>query len=130
MKTCTCGKTFNEEESIYRAFDLQKGHEEKFFCSQDCLKGWLRGKQIGMWATLLLGVIICVALLADGETVVAFGLLFLPYTIRQLKNMLGGAGEFLSFALVLLSTVTVVYPAYKFVQELLEYRRIKAEYNL
>ena len=130
MKTCTCGKVFDEKASHYRAFDLQKGYEEKFFCGQECLKGWLRRKKIGMWGTLLLGVIICAVLFSEGETTLAFGLLFLPYTIRQLKSMLGGSGEFLSIMLVLLSTITVVYPAYKFVQEFLEYRRIKARNNL
>lgn len=130
MKTCTCGKVFDERTSHYHAFNLQKGYEEMFFCSKDCLKNWLWGKLAGMIITMLIGLVICIALLDQGEAAMAFGFLFLPYTIRQLGNMLGGAGEFWSILLVLVSTITVVYPAYKFVQELLEYSRIKKKYHI
>ena len=113
---CKCGCVFDEEKSArYRAFDLQKEYEELTFCSKDCLKDW---------------VVIAGVFLFGGNPALALPVLFLPYTIRQLCHGLTGAGEFLSFALVLLSTITVVYPAYKFVQELAQYSRIKKEYGI
>lgn len=127
---CKCGCNFDEETAHYRAFDLQKGYEEVTFCSKECLKEWVTGKQIGMWIALLIGVVIAGVLLFDGELSLALPVLFLPYTIRQLSHGLTGAGEFFSFMLVLLSTITVVYPAYKFVQELAQYARIRKEYGI
>lgn len=66
-------------------------------------------------------------LLIDGNGELAAPLLFLPYTIRQLRHGLCGAGEFFTFSLVLISTITIVYPAYKFIQEFLQYNRILEE---
>lgn len=37
---------------------------------------------------------------------------------------------FIQDMLVLLSTITAVYPAYKFVQELAQYARIRKEYGI
>ena len=128
---CKCGCVFDEEKSArYRAFDLQIEYEELTFCSKDCLKDWVAGKIIGMWTAFLIGVVIAGVFLFGGNPALALPVLFLPYTIRQLCHGLTGAGEFLSFALVLLSTITVVYPAYKFVQELAQYSRIKKEYGI
>lgn len=131
INCCRCGCTIDETKSVhYRAYDLQKGYEEVTFCSAECLKAWVTGKQVGMWISILIGAVIAGAILFGGNPSVALPMLFLPYTIRQLSHGLTGAGEFFSFALVLLSTITVVYPAYKFVQELAEYGRIKKEYGI
>ncbi len=130
MKTCMCGKVFDEKQAMFRSFDLQKGYEEQFFCSRECLKQWLTRKKIGMAIALALGIVIAVFFLRGEEPMMAFPFFFIPYTIRQLSGKLHGAGEFISFALVLLSTITVVYPAYKFVQELLEYRNVEKKYGI
>jgi len=130
MKKCACGKVFDEKQSMFHSFDLQNDHEEQFFCSKECLKRWLTNKKIGMGIALVLGIVLAAILLFNGEVLIAFPILFLPYTIRQLSGLLHGAGEFLSFFLILISTITVVYPAYKFVQELLEYRHIEQKYGI
>lgn len=124
-----CNKTIDEaKEGKYVAFDLQEGYQEVNFCSVECLAEWVRGKKFGMWATLAIGLVIAIVSAIDGS---GFGIavLFLPYTIRQVANSLSGGGEFLSICVVLVATATVVYPAYKFIQELREYSRLKAEYG-
>lgn len=123
MKTCICGKSYNEKQSGYYAFDLQKGYEEIHFCSKECRGQWIVNKKIGMGIALFLGIVIFIVVFREGGFVPALALFFLPYTIRQLWHGLSGAGEIVSIVLVLLSTITVIYPAYKCVQEFLEYRR-------
>lgn len=130
MKTCTCGKNIEEtEEKQYVSYDLQKGYEQIYFCSSECQTTWIRKKQFGMWTALIIGVIIAILLISEGQYQLALSLLFLPYMIRQVFHRIKGlfssgtAGEIISFALVLLGSITIVYPAYKFVREFLEYRK-------
>lgn len=142
MKICTCSKDtcnneFDEETAQFTAFNLQKGYEEEFFCSKECLAEWVAGKKTAMWAMVVLGIICSIAFLVNyGE--IWFGLfgLVLPYTIRQiggtLINLLDG-GDFsgaLGILLLLLAAGTIVYPAYKFFQEFNEYKRLKKTYDL
>lgn len=134
MGKCECGRII-DDNSIEKclAFDLQKGHKQIEFCSKECREEWIKRKQIGMWGTLILGVIISLILLFDGETELSVMLLFLPYMIRQvaygLKDVFDGGtgGEIISFIVVLLGTITLIYPAYKFIQEFLEYKKLLAE---
>lgn len=137
MTTCKCGKAFDENEVHYRAYDLKKSYEELSFCSKECLKEWVTGKQIGMWIAVGLGVILAIIALVQGYIFyTALVALVVPYTLRQIGSMLGQlfsggvSGEILSIAVFLIATVTIVYPAYKFIQELKQYKRLKVEYNL
>lgn len=137
MTTCKCGKVFDEEKAVFRAFDLQKGYEEKLFCSKECLKEWVDGKQIGMWIAAGLGVALALVVLVQGGRFgLALGCAVIPYTLRQIGGMLldmfsgGAGGEFLSILIFFFATATIVYPAYKFFQEFREYKRVKAEYDI
>ena len=136
MLQCSkCGKEIEENlEGQFVAFDLQKKKDENF-CSVAHLKDWMTEKIIWMCVALLLGLVITVGLLSEmGGTAIA--LFFLPYMIRQVRHSLGDVfnggtfGEFLSFAIVLLGTITVAYPAYKLYQEITQYMHLKNKYSL
>ena len=121
----------NEEQIV--AFDLQK-NKAKNFCSVKCLKNWMTMKIVWMCIALLLGLIIAVSLFSEmGGTAVT--LFFLPYMIRQVRHSLGDMfsegtfGEFVSFSIVLLGTLTVVYPAYKLYKEVAQYVLLKNRYS-
>lgn len=136
MQQCNqCGKEIEEElEGKFVAFDLQKKKEENF-CSVAHLKNWMTKKIIWMCVSLLFGLIITIGLLSEmgGTAIVLF---FLPYMIRQVRHSLadvfngGTFGEFISFAIVLLGTITVIYPAYKLYQEITQYIHLKNRYSL
>lgn len=130
MNTCKCGKVIDEKDlTQFIAYDLQKGNKELVFCSFNCMKNWINKKQIGMWVTLILGIIFAVLLL-ENDAVLSLFVLFLPYMIRQaayrLKNIFvtGVIGEIVSFAVVMIGAITIIYPVYKFIQEFLQYRRL------
>lgn len=135
MDCRTCGKEIEKEnEGKFVAFDLQQSYKEEYFCSAEHLKGWMTGKITWMVLSLVLGLIITVLTLSEmGPT--AFALFFLPYMIRQVRHALGdifdggSVGEFFAFAIVLLGTFTVVYPAYKLYQEIMQYVRLKNRYS-
>ena len=130
-----CGKEIEKEnESKFVAFDLQQGYKEGCFCSAEHLKNWMTSKIIWMVLSLVLGAIIAVLAFPEmGAT--ALTLFFLPYMIRQVRHSLGdifdggSVGEFFAFAIVLLGTFTVVYPAYKLYQEIMQYVRLKNRYS-
>ncbi len=134
MNTCKCGKTIEESaEGKFVAFDLQKGYEKLNFCSADCLMAWVKRKQFTMWAMLVLGALITLSfLISEGvvEGSAAICLLFVPYMIRQAAHGLkdvwnsGAVGECFSFIVVMLGALTVVYPLYKFIQELRQYKEL------
>lgn len=90
-------------------------------------------KKFGMWGTLILGVILAVVFIVEDNSVLALPMLFLPYMIRQASYSLkdtvksGVFGEFFSFAIVVLGTLTVFFPAYRFYQEFIQYRKIEKE---
>ena len=135
MECKQCNKEIEKNlEGKFVAFDLQKKSEEEF-CSVSCLNSWMKTKIFGMCAMLVLGVIITVGLFPEIGGV-AITLLFLPYMIRQVRHSLGSIfnsgsfGEFVSFAIVLLGTLTVVYPAYKLYREIVEYIHLKRMYAL
>lgn len=134
MAQCNqCGREIEEKfQREYVAFDLQK-NKEVLFCSVEHLKSWMITKIIWMVIMLLLGLIIAVSMFSDmGGT--AITLFFLPYIIRQVRHSLGDIfnggtfGEFISFSVVLLGTITVVYPAYKLYQEISLYVHLKNKY--
>lgn len=135
MYCSKCGKEIDEKEiGKWVAFDLQKGKEQMTFCSTQCLKEWISRKQIGMWTSVIIGVLIAIALLSEGA--IAICLMFVPYMFRQMRNSFGdifnsGAfGEFISIFVLLIGSLTVIYPAYKLIQEILEYRYLIEKYNL
>lgn len=123
-----------QNEKEFLAFDLQK-NEELSFSSVEELKSWRTEKIVWMCISLVLGLALTIALLGGmGAGAIVF--FFLPYMIRQVRHSLGdmfdsGAfGEFFSIALVLLGTITVIYPAYKLYREITEYSNLKNKYSL
>ena len=123
---CTyCSKEM--QDATITAFDLQRGYEEVPFCSVSCLQQWLTGKTIGMAISLVLGAVVAAAL-AAGMGVSGLMFFFVPYMLRQCHGLLtSDAGEFIKFAAILLGALTIVYPAYKLVQELRYYGRLRQE---
>lgn len=123
---CTyCSKEM--QDATITAFDLQRGYEEVLFCSVSCLQQWLTGKTIGMAVSLVLGTVVAAAL-AAGMGVSGLMFFFVPYMLRQCYGLLtSDAGEFIKFAAILLGALTIVYPAYKLVQELRYYGRLRQE---
>ncbi len=129
METCRCGIPIEEGKEYY-AYDLQKGYEQIAFCSEKCRNEWISHKKTTMWATVIIGVILAILLCTEmGITEIMF--VFLPYMISEvahgLKDIFNGGtvGEIFSFAVVLLGTITVIYPAYKLFQEIKQYNDIK-----
>ena len=130
-----CGKEIEENVmEQWVAYDLQAGYQKKVFCSKECLKGWISGKQIGMWTSVIIGVILAIALLSEGA--VALCLMLVPYMIRQtwrgLSDMFnsGAFGEFFSLFIVLIGSMTIIYPAYKLIQEIQQYKTLSEKYDL
>lgn len=126
-----CKRKIDENERGYIAHDLQKGYEKKVFCSKECRDSWIAYKKTTMWITVILGAIIAIAMCREDGSAAGLMLLFLPYMIRQaahgLKDIFNGGtvGEIFSFIVVLLGTITVIYPAYKLYQEIKQYSDIK-----
>lgn len=128
-----CGKHV-EETSQWYAFNIQKGYDKVFFDSRECLYSWVKKKERGMIIALVAGLALSVLLIGEMGAIGALSF-FIPYTIRQLRSVLsdlvsspGWIGEFISFMIVLLGGITIIYPLYKLIQELKEYQRIKASY--
>ncbi len=112
------------DEGKWVAFDLQKGYEKLHFCSAACLKSWMTTKLVWMCISLVIGLILTITMWGEwGSSAII--LLFVPYSIRQLRHGLSGTGEIIPFVVVLLASVTVIYPLYKAIQEIREYVRIK-----
>ena len=115
------------EDEAYYGFDHQKQLERYTFCSVSCLKSWIVSKIITMCLTILLGLILLIVLTVDGDFYVGLVLFFVPPIIRQCASSLaklfndGAGGEFLSFALVLLGSITIVYPVYMIIRETIYY---------
>ena len=115
------------EDEAYYGFDLQKQLERYTFCSVSCLKSWIVSKIITMCLTILLGLILLIILTVDGEFTVGLILFFVPPIIRQCASSLAelfedsDVGAFLSFALVLLGSITIVYPVYMIIRETIYY---------
>ena len=126
---CTyCSKEM--QDATITAFDLQRGYEEVPFCSVSCLQQWLTGKTIGMAVSLVLGTVMAAAL-AAGMGVSGLMFFFVPNMLRQCQGLLtSDAGEFIKFAAILLGALTIVYPAYKLVQELRYYGRLRQELRI
>ena len=128
-----CRRGIEENKPVYIAYDLQKGYEEKRFCSRECRNSWVVYKKTTMWITVILGIIIAIAMCREDGSAFGLILLFLPYMIRQvahgLKDIFNGGtvGEFFSFFVVLIGTITIIYPAYKLYQEIKQYSDIKNE---
>ena len=121
---------------IFVAFDHQK-KEEVNFCSVEHLKSWVTKKFVWMCISLILGLIIVLSMLLDDWGAEAVMFLFIPYMIRQARHFLaeildggGWFGELMSFIIVLLGAITIVYPAYKLFREIKEYRYLKNKYSL
>ena len=126
---CTyCSKEM--QDATITAFDLQRGYEEVPFCSVSGLQQCLTGKTIGMAVSLVLGTVVAAAL-AAGMGVSGLMFFFVPYMLRQCHGLLtSDAGEFIKFAAILLGALTIVYPAYKLVQELRYYGRLRQELRI
>lgn len=129
----TCEKSFEASNAWGFAYDTH--NEKHFFCSQECLKKWKTKKLATMIITLAIGA--CITALSIGELGgVAFSLFFIPYILRQIGHSLSGiasggwVGEFISFAVVLLGSMTIIYPAYKLIQEIREFCRLKQVYGI
>ncbi len=128
MERCEkCGREIASEQDGFTAFNLQKGYEEVRLCSVDCLESWANGKLAGMITALVLGLVLAIGLATSDMGAGGFLLFFLPYMIRQSWGRLTGLGEFFVFMILLLSTMTIVYPAYKLFQEIRDYSAIKQQ---
>lgn len=135
MESCgnsSCGRQINTEtDQYYVGYNHQKGYEQMLFCSASCLKGWVTKKLTTMILSIVLGIILAI-MFADGSSVILI-CLFLPYMLRQCGSMLGSlfdsgtGGGILSFAIVIIGTVTVVYPLYKIIRETTYYVRTLKE---
>ncbi len=118
-----CKKDFDENTAPLRyfAYDLQKKDKKIEFCSYTCMKIWLGRKMATMILTIAIGVVL--AFSVDFPT--GFALLFIPYMIRQCLSMLkglfkgGSFGEFIGFFVVIIGSVTVVFPLYKLIKEII-----------
>ena len=127
---CNCGKAIPETETRkFTMEDIQK-NEIVEFCSLNCMREWVSRKRTAMWASIVIGVILSVILMFQGEIFFGVIVIFLPYMIRHAFGRLGGLfssgtiGEIFSFIIVLLATITIVYPVYKFIQEFKQYQGI------
>lgn len=135
VKCSLCEKEIEEKlEGVFVAFDLQK-NEAKNFCSKEHLKSWVIIKIVWMCISLLIGIIIAAGFSQDIDLSTAI-FIFLPYMIRQLGHELkdifngGWLGEFFSFFIVLLGSLTVIYPVFKLYQEITQYINLKNKYML
>ncbi|MCH5354026.1 MAG: hypothetical protein J1E06_11275 [Acutalibacter sp.] len=131
-----CGKELEKElEDKFVAFDVQKIEKENF-CSLEHLKSWRTQKITGMCTALLLGLIMVVIALVASDLRPLAIFFFLPYMIRQASHSFanffsgGGFGSFITFFLVLIGSITFIYPIYKLYQEIAEYARLKKVYPL
>ena len=132
-----CKKCKNKiaEENVgkYHCSDNQCGYKELNFCSAECMRSWAVGKTIGMCLAILIGIALCLDLFINGgpgEKSAAISLLFIPYMIRRLFRSTfgilngGQAKELLELFLVLILSLTFVYPIFKLIQEIILYSRI------
>ncbi len=131
MKCENCGQMVTDaDQNLWFAFNIQKGYEKLAFCSSKCLEEWMKNKKLWMWISLTLGVLMAAIMFKEfGAIAVVF--IFAPCKIRQVKNSLKGVGEgptgeFIWLFVVLIGSITIVYPLYKLIQELKEYGRIKS----
>ncbi len=130
LKCPNCDKAVLENESRWFAFNIQKGKQKMVFCCSECLSDWMMKKQTTMIISLVLGAI----LMFLGFTEFGAGaiLLFLgPYMLRQVGGKLasiasdGAVGEIISIMIVVMGTMTVIYPLVILIQEIKEYSRIR-----
>ena len=126
----TCDRPFESAFPTWYAFDIQRSKARLSFCSATCLSSWVKKKQTTMIITLVLGVLLTALMIGElgGSAVI---LLFVPYMIRQVGGRIKGiaskgwVGEFVAFMIILLGSLTIVYPAIVLVQEIKEYLRIR-----
>ena len=96
------------------------------------MRNWAIGKTIGMTIALLIGIVISISLLFSknpGEQSLALPVLLVPYMVRRLArssfaDLKGGFVEFIQFFLVLILSITFIYPVIKLIQEIVLYNRI------
>ena len=130
-ETTTAGKELDQgtaEHSLFQAFDIQKG-KQLYFQSAEDLREWRTRRVIGLIIALVIGVVIAVSGIAGREPE-AVALMFVPYMIRHLYRSDNpptqtALGEFLNWTIVLLGSITFIYPIKKIVDEFNEYNRIK-----
>lgn len=128
MESCSnssCGRQINAEtDQYYVGYNHQKGYEQMLFCSASCLKEWIIKKLVTMVISIVLGIILAFMAGDSGLTLLC---LFLPYMLRQCGSLLGNlfdsgsGGGFISIAIIVLGTITVIYPVYKIIRETVYY---------
>ncbi len=129
--TCAiCEKLLESPSPAWYAFDIQHSKVRLSFCSAACLSSWVKKKQTAMVITVVLGILLTVLMMSElGGS--SFILLFIPYMLRQVGGRLkriastGWIGEFVAFAVILLGSLTIIYPAFVLMQEIKEYLRIR-----
>lgn len=125
MLACTCGKAIDETKIILTAENVHSG-EEIQFCSRECRKNWVIGKIIWMCISLVIGIVL--ATIISIEVMAPFAIpffMFIPYMIRNWfakeHDLSGVVGEVLTFFVIFLGAITLVYPIYKLVREIQAY---------
>ncbi len=144
MGTCKkCGRTV-DLPAKYQAIDYQDGKKTVLFCSADCLKKWVLSKIAGICISLGISVVFFIVVCLtegvpkanDTGLFVLAALFFVPYMIRQIHNSFrdifnsGHFGEAFPFIIVILASLTFVYPLFALVREILHYVRLNKEYSL
>lgn len=107
------------EKECMRVTDYQTG-EELFFAGPDEVFRYLCDKQSARTAALVIGVAAMAVVVVLTKSVL-YGLmaLLMPYLIRDLQRFYGGgvASELVVLVILLLGSVTVVYPLSRFAGE-------------
>lgn len=116
----------NISTSIFSTWDSLR-NKPADFCSIQCMKTWAIRRIIGFSISIIVGLILGISMIINGEGELAIIFTFLPYMIRYAFSRLahifdaGVLGEFLTIMVIVISSVTIIYPLYKMVQEIRKY---------
>lgn len=135
LECTTCGKLLESTSLQYDAWDVQR-KQQLFFCSSDCLSSWVKKKRITMILTLGLGILLTVSMASELRSAAAACMfLFVPYMLRQVGGRLKGiaskgwVGECFALAVILLGSLTIIYPVIVLIQEIKQYVHIHKMLN-
>ena len=124
MENCkTCGKQIDLNNDVYFEAAHQITKENYYFDTKDCRRSWAKGKIIILGIISVLCLVVLIVPLCNCEYILSWAFM-LPYMIRiayfKLRGLFKGeswVSEFLGFFIVLIATLTVVYPIIKLIKE-------------